>query len=102
MKCLLYTFASSDSEDLKEHYTNFHKVDRNNQFFIYLFKRQNNIFRRRRCLMCGEFLLNHWFKVNQNFLVHYGAGRDTFDEKALNYARLGEIQKYDFALHSQN
>ena len=41
-----------------------------------------------------EFLLNHQFKVNHNFLVHYGAGRDDFEEKPVQYTNLGEIQKY--------
>ena len=33
MKCLLYNFALNDSEDLKKHYIEFHKVDQDNQFF---------------------------------------------------------------------
>ena len=92
MKYLRSNFTLSDSEDLKEHYIDFHKVDLDNQFFINLFKRQNNVFSPRKCLRCNEFLLNHRFKVNHDFLVHYGAGRDAFEEKSLNYTRLGEIQ----------
>ena len=84
MKCLLCNFVPNDSEDLKEHYMDFHKVDQDNQFFINLFKRQNNVFRPRKCLRHHEFLLNHRFKVNHNFLVHYAAGRDVFEKKPVN------------------
>ena len=84
MKCLLCIFVPNDSEDLKEHYMDFHKADQDNQFFIDLFKRQNNVFRPRKCLRRHEFLLNHRFKVNHNFLVHYAAGRDVFEKKPVN------------------
>ena len=55
-------------------------------------------------MRCDEFLLSHQFKVNHNFLVHYGAGRDAFEEKPVNYTRLGEIQKYEitFVQHLQD
>ena len=104
MKCLLWNFVSNGSEDLKKHYVDFHKVDRDNQFFISLLKSQNNVFCPRKCLRCDEFLLNHRFKVNHKFLAHYGAGRDVFEEKPMNYTRLGEIQKYEimFVQHSQD
>ena len=104
MKCLLCNFISSDSEDLKEHYIGIRRVDCDNQFFINLFKRQNNVFRPRKCLRCDEFLMNQQFKVNHNFWVHYGAGWDAFQETPVNYTNLQEIQKYEitFAQHSQD
>ena len=104
MKCLLCTCASNDSEDLKEHCIDVHKVDCDNQFFINLFKRQKNVFCQRKCLMYDEFLLNHQFKVNHDFLVHCGTGRDAFEEKPVNYMHLGEMQKYGitFAKHLQD
>ena len=79
-------------------------MDFHNQFFIHLFKRGNNVFRPRECLRCDEFLLNQQFKVNHGFLVHYGAGRDAFQEKPVNYTNLQEIQKYEttFTQHSQD
>ena len=97
-------FVSNGSKDLKKHYVDLHKVDQENQFFINLFKRQNNVFCPRKCLRCDKFLLNHRFKVNHHFLAHYGAGRDVFEEKPVNYTRLGEIQKYKimFVQHSQD
>ena len=91
MKCLLCNFTLSDSEDLKGHCIEFHKVDQDNQFFINLFKMQN-VFCPRKYLRRDEFLLNHRFKVNHNFLVHFVAVRDTFEAKPLNYTRLAEIQ----------
>ena len=55
-------------------------------------------------MRCDEFLLNHQFKFNHDFLEHYGAGRDAFEEKPLNRTCLGEIQKYEivFTEHSQD
>lgn len=72
-----------------------------NQFFINLFKTQNNVLHPKKCLRCDEFLLSHRFKVNHDFVVHYGAGRDAFEEKPVSYMHLGEIQKYGimFAIH---
>ena len=95
MRCLLCNFTLTDSEDVKEYYVDFHKVDRDNQLFTNLFQRQNNIFHQRKCLRCDEFLLNHRFKAKHDFLVHYGAGRDALEEKSLNYTRLGEIQEHE-------
>ena len=37
-------FVSNGSKDLKKYYVDLHKVDQENQFFINLFKRQNNVF----------------------------------------------------------
>ena len=36
--------------------------------------------------------------------MHYGAGSDAFEEKPLNHARPGEIQKYEitFVQHLQD
>ena len=98
MRCILCNFTPIDSQDLKDHYIDFHKVDRDNQFFINLFKRQNKVFRPK------KFLSNHQFIVNRDFLVHYGAGRDVFEGKPLNHTLPGEIQKYEitFVQHSQD
>ena len=76
-------------------------MEQDNQFFVNLFKRLNNAFRQRKCLRCDEFLLSHRFKVNHDFVVHYGAGRDAFEEKPVSYMHQGEIQKYGimFAIH---
>ena len=97
MKSILCNFKSNDSEDLKEHYIVFHEVDCKCRYFINLFMRQNKVFRLKKCLRYDEFLLNQRFKVNHDFLVHYGAGRDAFEEKSVNYTNLVEI-KYDITI----
>ena len=75
MKCLLCNFQSNESDDVKKHYLEFHNVDRNNQFFIKLFKKQNSVFPGKKCLRCSEFLLSSHFKANHDFLVHYEAAK---------------------------
>ena len=101
-RCLLCTFATNDQNELKERYIDLDNVDRDNKFFISLFRRQNNVFSQRRCLRCNAILWNHRFKVIHDFLVHYGAGRDACKEKPVNFVRIGEIQKYEitFGQHS--
>ena len=104
MKCLLCNFESNGSDDVKKHYLDFHNVVRNNQFFITLFKKQNNVFHGKRCLRCNEFLPSSCFKVNLDFLVHGDAGRNVFEEKPVNYTNFGEIRKYEitFTQHSHD
>ena len=77
---------------------------RNNQFFIKLFKRQNNFFHRKKCLRCSDFLPSSRFKVNDDFLLHYDAGRNAFEEKPVSYTNFSEIRKYEitFAQHSHD
>ena len=101
MKCLLCNFGSNDQSELKEHYIDLHNVDHDNKFFIKLLRKQNHVFRPRKCLRCNELLLNHQFEINHDFLVHYSAGRDVFGEKPVNSVMIGEMQKYEitFAQH---
>ena len=49
-----------------------------------------------------KILLNHRFKVNHDFLVHYGAGEDAYEEEPVSFVSIGEIQKYEitFGQHS--
>ena len=95
-KRVLYMLSQSGSRFFIE-------IEILDQFFIDLFKRQN-VFRPRKCLRCDGFLLNHRFKVNHDFLLDYGEGRDAFKEIPLNYMRLGKIKKYEitFAQDSQD
>ena len=100
-KCLLCNFQSNDSEDVRKHYIDFDNVDRNNRFFIKLFKKQNKVFHGKKCLSCCEFLRSSRFKVNNDFLAHYHAGKNAFEEKLVNSTNIGEIRKYEitFAKH---
>ena len=95
MKCLLCNFQSNDLEDVKKHYIVFYNVDRNNHFFTNQFKKQNNVFHGKKCLRCNEFLRTSRFKVNHDFLTHYDAGKNAFEEKPVNYTNLGKIRKYE-------
>ena len=67
MKCLLCNFQSNESSDVKKHYLELHKVDRNNEFFIKLFKKQNSVFHGKKCLRCNKFLPSRRFKVSYDF-----------------------------------
>ena len=98
MKCLLCNFQSNDLEDVKKHYIDFHNVDRNNQFFIKLFKKQNNVFHGKKCLRCNKFV------PTSRLLAHYNDAKNVFEEKPVNYTNLGEIRKYEntFAQHSHD
>ena len=104
MKRLLCNFQSNDPDDVKKKYLDFHNVDQNNQFFIKLFKKQNNVFHGTKCLRCSKFLPSSRFKVNHDFLVHYDAGRNAVEEKHVSSTNFGEIRKYDiiFAQHSHD
>ena len=104
MKCLLCYFQSNDLKDVKKHYIDFHNVDRNNHFFINLFKKQNDVFHGKKCLRYNEFSTSGRFKVNHDFLAHYHAGKSMFEEKPVNYTNLGKIRKYKvtFAQHSHD
>ena len=82
-------------EEVKKHCIGFHSVDRNNRFFIKLFKKQNNVFNGKKCLRCSELLPGSRFKVSHDFLAHWYAGKNVFQEKPVNYTNLGEIQKYE-------
>ena len=62
MKCLLCKFNSNEISDIKNHYLNFHNVDKINVFFKRLFEDQNNVFRGRKCVRCNDFLLTTKFR----------------------------------------
>ena len=59
-------------------------MDLDNQFLSNYSREKDNVFCLRKCLRWVEFLLNQRFKVNHDFLVNYGAGRDAFEEKPVN------------------
>ena len=89
---------------MKKHYLDFHAVDKDNRFFIKLFKQQNNVFYGKKCIKCYEFLAICQSKIVHDFLTHYDAGKDVFEEKPVNYAVLGELRKYEitFERHSHD
>ena len=91
MKCFLCKFKSNNSVDITKQCYN---VDQINQFFVKLFKNQNNVVHGQKCLRCNEFLPSSCFKVYHDILVHYDAGKNVFEEKPISYTNFGKIQKY--------
>ena len=73
MNCLLCNFKSADVNDLKKHYTSYHKVNPANFFFIQLFNKENNLICKE-CIRCHEFLTTKTFMAKHNFLKHYLEG----------------------------
>ena len=63
-----------------------------------------NILFRRKHLRCDYFLPATHFKMVYDFLLHYGSGKNAFEDKPLNYTTIGEIQKNEinFSQHSYN
>ena len=94
MKCLLYKFKLNDKREVKNHYLNFHNVDKDNIFFERLFDEKNNVFQRRRCLRCDEFIPTTKFKLYHDFLKHYSDGKNVIEEKAVHVSNIGKITKF--------
>ena len=95
MKCLLWDFKSNETDEVKNYYLNFHNVDRNNVFFKRLFEDQNNVFHRRRCARCNEFLPTTKFKSYHDFLKHYSSGENVIGEKPLSVTSIGNVTKFE-------
>ena len=69
MKCLLCDYITTDKKSLKEHYIEFHNVNKNNYFFKRLIDFKGNTFYQRQCQFCKEFVYEN--KVEHDFLKHY-------------------------------
>ena len=61
-------------------------------------------FYEKKYIRCNEFLASSQSKIVYDFLTHYDAGKDTFEEKPVNYVVLGELRKYEitFEQHSHD
>ena len=97
MKCLLCNFKSNETKEVKNHYLNFHNVDRNNVFFKRLFEDQNKVFYRRRCLRCNEFLPTTKFKSYHDFLKHYSSGKNVIEKKPLTVTSICNVTKFEIS-----
>ena len=93
MKCLLCDFKLNETNKVKNHYLNFHNVDRNNVFFKRLFEDQNNVFRGRRCVRCNKFLPTTKFKSYHDFLKH-SSGKNVIEEKPLTVTSISNVTKF--------
>ena len=113
MECVLCNYRSNIKENLKQHYEDFHNVDKNNVFFKKLMLQSKNVSYRRKCNICNEFVLAN--KAEHDFLRHYstkinnGNGNENKDndkdkdnQKPLTLTRLGSISKIEvsFKEHS--
>ena len=97
MKCLLCDFKSNETNEVKNHYLNFHNVDPNNVFFKRLFEDQNNVFHGTRCVRCNEFLLTKKFKSYHDFLKHYSSSKNVIEEKPLTVTSISNVAKFEIS-----
>ena len=60
----------NNGEKLREHYTGYHKINKDNKSFQKLFQpgKKSSIFRK--CFKCGDFLSTDNFKIKHDFLKH--------------------------------
>ena len=107
MECVLCNFRSNIKGKLKQHYVDFHNVDKNNVFFKKLMQQSKNVSYRRKCNICNEFVLAN--KAEHDFLRHYirkisngNDNKDKNNQKPLTLIRLGSISKIEvsFKEHS--
>ena len=78
MECLLCDYISNSVDDIKKHYINLHKINKDNFFFKELFSR-DNFFINYECIRCGCFLTTIKKKARHNFLKHYSDGEKKTD-----------------------
>ena len=94
MKCLLYSSAFENREDLLRHYIDYHNVDENNWFFQKLFQIPNKSILKR-CIRCDEFLTTDKHKSVHNFLKHYYEGKKIpFEDKPIDILRFPGLVIY--------
>ena len=94
MKCLLCNYISNSIDDIKDHYTIYHKINKNNFFFQQLLLNQNG-FLNSDCARCHEFLTTKKFMAKHNFLKHYIDGeRKPAEFKPIEIIRNQEVTIY--------
>ena len=97
MKCTLCKFKTSNEEELKNHYINFHNVDENNEYFKKIMQfQENDVLIGERCPKCNEFIPTLKYRNYHNFLKHYKDGKDFEEEKPISIIEIGNnIKKYE-------
>ena len=103
MKCLLCDYISNTVDDIKKHYTNYHKINENNFFFRQLLLNQNG-FLNCDCIRCHEFITTKKYLAKHNFLKHYMDGeRKPPEFKPIDVIRNQEVTIYQitFEKHSE-
>ena len=102
MKCFLCGYIANGVDDIKEHYINYHRINKNNFFFQQLMLNQNG-FLNRDCIRCHKFMPTKKFMARHNFLKHYIAGvRKSAEFKPIDVIKNKEITIYQimFEKHS--
>ena len=106
MQCLLCNQKLTTRKNLKDHYINSHKVNKNNSFFKKLIdQKKKNVMYRRNCNYCDEFVFVN--KAEHDFLKHYmiGSGNDENDDdtvRPLNVTSLGVIKKFEITFREHS
>ena len=102
MQCLLCNQKLTDQENLKDHYINSHKVNKNNAYFKkFINQRKENVMYKRNCSYCNEFVFVN--KAKHDFLKHYGSGSiddnysSDYDVKPLNVTNSGLVKKFEIS-----
>ena len=102
MKYLLCGFIANIVDDIKKHYINYHRINKNNFFFQQLMINQNG-FLNSDCIRCHEFMPTKKFMARHNFLKHYIDGeRKPAEFKPIDVIKNKEITIYQitFKKHS--
>lgn len=97
MKCTLCKFQSSNKEEVKNHYINFHNVDENNAFFKKIIEfRENDVLVGEKCQKCNEFIPTLKYRNYHNFLKHYKDGKNFEEDKPISIVEIGSnIKKFE-------
>ena len=96
MKYLLCARQLPNTNDLREHYHTFHRVDLNSWFFKNLLECKNELFRAGKCLRCKDFTTALQEKTFHNFIRHYKDGQiKPFVLKTMDIEQYGLITKYE-------
>ena len=97
MKCTLCKFKTSNEEELKNHYINFHNVDESNEYFKKIMEfKEKDVLIGERCPKCNEFIPTLKYRNYHNFLKHYKDGKDFEEEKPLSIVEIGNnIKKFE-------
>ena len=99
--CLLGKETFDNDEVLKQHYQNFHNIDKNNYFFQKFFSNKKYSFlpKRFRYLRCDEFLAPTKSKTILEFLKHYTDGKSyIFEDKPIDIKYPWHIKTYQISL----
>ena len=87
MQCILCHLSFSVVSELKQHYVDFHGVDKANSDFLDLFQPDTLD---RKCKKCCMMLSSNRMKKNHKFLYHYsqaGSARNRLNDLPLNILR---------------